>query len=303
MHGVKLDLSLGKQELRVPIVSAQEVTKSTRFPVLAAGRAPTEARSAQSPGDATPGLGFCGRALATGPNRKSPDLAPPETSLLAFPMPRFFRLTLALCAALFASVLFAAPEKWTTAIDTFTQADAAHPPAPGGVVFVGSSSIVKWTTLAQDFPGVPVIQRGFGGSDLSDSVFFADRIVTPYKPRVVVVYAGENDLWAGKSADALLADFKAFNQKVHAAVPAARIVFIGLKPSPSRIRIRAEVLRANGLIAAECAKDKRLVFVDVFGPMLDAQGKDRPELYVDDQLHMKPAGYAIWTPLVAKAIK
>lgn len=218
-------------------------------------------------------------------------------------MPRLLRSLLFVLLPFVASVLSAAPEKWTAAIDAFIKADASHPPAPGGVVFVGSSSIVKWTTLAQDFPGVPVIQRGFGGSDLSDSVFYADKIVTPYQPRVVVVYAGENDLWAGKSADALLADFKAFNQKVHAAVPNARIVFIGLKPSPSRIRIRGEVIRANQLISAECAKDKRLVFVDVFGPMLDAQGKDRPELYVEDQLHMKPAGYAIWTPLVAKAIK
>lgn len=218
-------------------------------------------------------------------------------------MPQSRCLRFLLLLSLFAPLLSAAPEKWTAAIDAFTEADAAHPPAHHGVVFIGSSSIVKWTTLARDFPGVPVIQRGFGGSDLSDTVFFADRIVTPYQPRVVVVYAGENDLWAGKSVDALLADFKAFNQKVHAAVPAARIVFIGLKPSPSRVRIRAEVLRANSLIAAECARDKRLVFVDVFAPMLDAKGNDRPELYVEDQLHMKPAGYAIWTPLVAKAIK
>jgi lysophospholipase L1-like esterase len=219
------------------------------------------------------------------------------------PSPRPLRLLCCLLLSLTASVLSAAPEKWADAINAFVKADAAHPPAKGGVVFVGSSSIVKWTTLAQDFPGVPVIQRGFGGSDLSDSVFYADKIVTPYQPRVVVVYAGENDLWAGKSADALLGDFKAFNQKVHAAVPNARIAFIGLKPSPSRIRIRAEVIRANQLISDECAKDKRLVFVNVFQPMLDAQGKDRPELYVEDQLHMKPAGYAIWTPLVAKAIK
>src|SRR4051812_12790590 len=102
---------------------------------------------------------------------------------------RFIALTFVLAAPLVAT-----PDKWTKAIDDFTQADAGHPPPRDGVVFVGSSSIVKWTTLEKDFPTVPVIKRGFGGSELADSVFYADRIVIPYHPRIVVVYAGDNDL-------------------------------------------------------------------------------------------------------------
>jgi len=200
-------------------------------------------------------------------------------------------------------VAIAAPGRWADAIDAYTSADLANPPPRHGVVFVGSSSILRWTTLSRDFPGVSVINRGFGGSELADSVFYVDRIVTPYQPRVVVLYAGENDLWAGKSPEALHADFKAFTTKVHASVPSARVVFIAIKPSPSRARIGAEVLRANALIAIECARDRRLVFVDVYSPMLDAAGKERPELYVDDMLHLNEAGYALWVPLVAPHLR
>lgn len=198
----------------------------------------------------------------------------------------------------------AAPEKWTAAIDAFTKKDAANPPAPGGVVFVGSSSIGKWTSLAKDFPDQKVLNRGFGGSELYDSVFYADRVVIPYKPRVVVVYAGDNDLKAGKTPETVAADFRAFRTKVHAALPNTKIVFIGIKPSPSRWDIRDKGIKANALIAADCATDKkRLAFVDTWQAMLGANGEPRPELYVADKLHMTPAGYAVWTPLVAAAIK
>jgi lysophospholipase L1-like esterase len=214
---------------------------------------------------------------------------------------RAFLPTLAL--AVFAPLALAAPEKWTATIDKFTQGDAKNPPPQGAVVFVGSSSIVKWTTLEKDFPGVTVVNRGFGGSELADSVFFADRIVTPYKPRVVVLYAGDNDLNSGKSPEVVFADFKAFVAKVHAQVPDARIVFIAVKPSPSRWNIREKGEQANALIAAECAQNPRLRFVDVWKPMLDAKGEPRRELFVADMLHMNEAGYAIWTPLVAPHLK
>lgn len=211
-----------------------------------------------------------------------------------------------LCAAFvlsFGSLLSAAPEKWAADIEKFTRADAAHPPPQNAVVFVGSSSIVKWTTLEQDFPGVKIVKRGFGGSELADSAFYADRIVTPYRPRTVVLYAGDNDLNAGKTPEIVFADFKAFVAKVHSALPTTRIVYIAIKPSPSRWKNRANIERANALIAAECAKSGHLRYVDVWQPMLDARGQPRPELYVADMLHMNPEGYKIWTPLVAAQLK
>jgi len=211
---------------------------------------------------------------------------------------RHFLLFVALTLA-----LVAAPEKWTAAIEKFTQVDATNPPPRDAVLFLGSSSIVKWTTLAKDFPDVKVINRGFGGSELADSAFYLDRIAIPYRPHVVVLYAGDNDLQAGKTPGSVAADFAAFCTKIHAALPATRIVYIGIKPSPARWKLREQAMQANALIAAHCAQDQRRAFVDTWKPMLDAQGQPRPELFVADRLHMNPAGYAIWTPLLAPLLK
>jgi len=217
-----------------------------------------------------------------------------------FPTLRRSLLTFTL---LLAPAVFAAPEKWTAEIEKFTQADALKAPAQGAVVFVGSSSIRRWSSLATDFPEINLLNRGFGGSELPDSVFFADRIVIPYAPRLVVVYAGENDLQAGKSAESVLATFQAFHTKIHAALPKTKIIFLAIKESPSRAKIREKVLLANRLITDDCTKDPRLTFVDVATPMLDAKGQTRPELFIEDQLHMKPAGYVIWTKVLAPYLK
>ena len=166
------------------------------------------------------------------------------------------------------------------------------------VVFVGSSSIRLWDTLAVDFPGLPLVQRGFGGSELADSVFYADRIVLPYHPKTVVLYAGENDIASGKTAEKVAADFTVFCQTVHQALPGTRIIYVSIKPSPSREKHLPEFVRANTLIAASCAKDPLLTFVDVYHAMLTDQGALRPELYRTDRLHMVHEGYSIWIKLL-----
>jgi lysophospholipase L1-like esterase len=209
-------------------------------------------------------------------------------------------LAACLCPALLlATAAPAAPEKWAADIDRFTAADAVHPPPRHATIFVGSSSIRLWESLATDFPQTTLINRGFGGSELADSVFYADRIVIPYAPRLVVIYAGENDLWAGKTPAAVAADFQSFRTKIHAALPATRILYLAIKESPSRARIRDQVLAANQLIAADCATDPRCTFVDVATPLLDAAGHPRPELFREDRLHLLPAGYAIWARVLA----
>ncbi|MBI2515923.1 MAG: hypothetical protein HYV95_03310 [Opitutae bacterium] len=220
-------------------------------------------------------------------------------------LPRRLRLsTLALFAGLLlVSPALAKPADWAAEIAQLTATDTTHPPARGGIVFVGSSSIRLWSTLAQDFPGLPVVNRGFGGSELADSTFYADRIVLAYQPRTVVLYAGENDLWNGKTPEQVAADFRAFRTKLHAALPQARLFYVSIKESPSRARIGEAMRRTNALIAAECATDPRCRFVDVNSAMLDTAGHPRPVLFREDQLHMKPAGYALWvkilTPLLA----
>ncbi|MFZ9837149.1 MAG: SGNH/GDSL hydrolase family protein [Opitutaceae bacterium] len=197
----------------------------------------------------------------------------------------------------------AAPAKWAASIDAFTRADATNPPPREAVLFVGSSSIVRWKSLARDFPDVPVINRGFGGSELADSVHYLDRLVLKHEPRVVVLFAGENALPAGAPAEEVHARFQAFRQGLHAALPRTRLVFIAIKPSPSRAKIRPQIDRANALIAATCREDPRLAFADVVPPMLDAAGQPRPELFVADRLHLSEAGYALWRPIVAPLLR
>jgi lysophospholipase L1-like esterase len=192
-------------------------------------------------------------------------------------------------------------------IERFEAQDAVRPPVPGGIVFVGSSSIVRWVTLKQDFPNYNVINRGFGGSQVSDSVRFADRIVTPYKPKVVVFFAGTNDIAAGKSADTVFGDYKQFVGEVKAKLPDVKIIYISISPAPSRQQRWDEMKKANKLIKDYSHHERNLVFMDVFNQMLTQTGGPRPELFVEDQLHMKPEGYAIWvknlTPILAKVTR
>jgi lysophospholipase L1-like esterase len=189
-------------------------------------------------------------------------------------------------------------DRWEPAIRAFEAQDRLQPPTPGGVVFVGSSSIRLWD-LAKSFPGRNAINRGFGGSQLADAVRCAERIVVPYAPRVVVLYAGDNDLAAGKSPEQVFDDFKQFVATVHRALPKARIVYVGVKPSPSRWKLIDKVRATNALIREFAAKDTRLVFVDVERPMLGPDGKPRPELFRPDRLHLNDEGYRLWASLVA----
>lgn len=193
--------------------------------------------------------------------------------------------------------------QWEQDMRQFEAADAQSPPPPrGAVLFIGSSSIRMWDTLAQDFPGVPVINRGFGGSELRDSTWYADRIIVPYAPRQIVLYAGDNDLSAGRTPQQLLEDFRAFVQRVRRDLPRTRIAYISTKPSPSRAQLLAVQREANALVQAE-AKRLGVDYIDVFTPMLDAQGQPDASLFIGDRLHMNAAGYALWRRLVAPYLR
>jgi lysophospholipase L1-like esterase len=191
---------------------------------------------------------------------------------------------------------------WESAIQAFERQDRDRPPPKNAIVFVGSSSIRLWD-LAKSFPGKEVINRGFGGSQLADSVRYAPRIVVKYEPRRVVLYAGDNDLGAGKSPERVHADFRAFVEAVHRDLPKARIAFISIKPSILRWRLVDKVRQANGLIEADCKKDERLLYVDVFTPMLGDDGKPRPELFVSDGLHLNARGYELWASILGPHLK
>lgn len=188
------------------------------------------------------------------------------------------------------------PESWEATIAKFEAADRQTPVPQNGIVFIGASSIVRWS-LPESFPelGAKAINRGFGGSLIGDSVHFADRIVIPYKPRIVVLYAGDNDVETSATAEQIAAGFTKFDQKVHAALPDARIIFISIKPSIRRWAFMDKIRGANALVKGYIGKHRHLVFVDIVPQMLGADGKPRPELLVADGLHMTPEGYKVWT--------
>lgn len=188
--------------------------------------------------------------------------------------------------------------QWAKDMAEFAAQDAAHPPPRDAVLFIGSSSIRKWTTLAQDFPGTAVINRGFGGSEVRDSTYYADRIVVPYKPRMVVFYAGDNDLNSGRSVQQVVQDTFAFITRIRQDLPDVPVVYISIKPSPSRAALLPQTRQANAQIAQRAAQLKNVYFVDVFTPMLGPDGQPRAELFEPDMLHMKPEGYALWTELL-----
>jgi lysophospholipase L1-like esterase len=184
-------------------------------------------------------------------------------------------------------------------IEQFEAADKISPPRLGGVVFVGSSSIRLWPHLSADFPGVNVIQRGFGGSELWQAVKYATRIVLPYRPTRIVVYEGDNDLAAGRSPEQILKDYQDFVALVHETLPDTRIAFVAIKPSGSRLALIEQMRKTNWLVREYSATDSKLVYVDVFTPMLGRDGSPQPDLYAADSLHLSARGYEIWRRLLA----
>lgn len=188
--------------------------------------------------------------------------------------------------------------KWEKEIAAFEQADAKNPPDRGGIVFVGSSSIRLWKTLAEDFPQHRVLNRGFGGSEIADSSYFAERIILPYAPRLVVLYAGGNDLNSGKPPEQVIADFKTFFATVRAKLPDAEIAYISSAGNPARWAQVERVKAVNTSIEAFLKDQPRAKFIDVFHRMLGDDGLPRPEIFVADKLHMNAEGYKLWTEII-----
>jgi lysophospholipase L1-like esterase len=189
--------------------------------------------------------------------------------------------------------------RWDESLAAFAAADKAHPPAPGGVLFVGSSSIRLWNGLETEFRSLPlVVKRGFGGSRMVDCARYLRQLVEPYRPRLVLVYAGDNDLAEGRTPQQVLQAFSIFVQGVRQALPTTRIAYISIKPSPARVALLSRIRETNDLIRAYIIKTKNTDFIDVFTPMLDARGQPRPELFRADRLHLNTQGYGLWKEVI-----
>jgi hypothetical protein len=189
--------------------------------------------------------------------------------------------------------------KWEKDIAAFEKSDVSQPPPKHALLFIGSSGIVRWKSLAQDFPGAIILNRAFGGNEIVDSTHFAERMIFPYEPKMIFLRAGGNDIHAGKSAEQVFHDYKTFVATIRAKLPDVPIAYIALSPSPARWHEKAACDQLNAAIADESKKNKNLIFIDASSITLDAAGKIRPELFVADQLHFNEAGYT----LLAEAVR
>ena len=201
------------------------------------------------------------------------------------------------------SALSEKPGAWDWSIAKFEAQDRLKPPPPGAIVFTGSSSITFWKTLERDMVPLAVINRGFGGSKIHQVAHYVDRIVIPYHPRAVVLFAGTNDIAGSqpKTAQQVFAGYRAFVNAVHAALPQTPIYYISITPTPSRWKLWPIVREANRLIKAHTETDKRLHFIDLTDTMLGPDGKPDRSLFRIDRLHPNKPGYIKWA-LVIKPI-
>lgn len=189
------------------------------------------------------------------------------------------------------------PQRWEKVIAKFEATDAKAAPSQQGILFVGSSSIRLWD-LPKHFPQLQPTNHGFGGSEICDSTHYAEQLIFKHKPQIVVLYAGDNDVARGKSAEQVHHDFTAFTKKLHGALPETRLVYIAIKPSLARWKLASTMQEANRRIAVDCQKNKRLSFVDIWPPMLNQNGQPRKELFAKDGLHLNAQGYELWTELL-----
>jgi lysophospholipase L1-like esterase len=181
-------------------------------------------------------------------------------------------------------------------IREFKKQDSLNPPPARAILFVGSSSFRKWTDVSSYFPGYTIINRGFGGSTIPDMTYYLNDIIVPYHPKQVVIYCGDNDLASSDAitADSVLERFKVLFNGIRARLPGENIVFVSIKPSPSRARLREKMEKANLLIQTYMSLYTNTGFVDVYHKMLNPDGTITADLFLEDQLHMNAKGYSIW---------
>lgn len=188
--------------------------------------------------------------------------------------------------------------RWEKEIAAYEQMDGTNPPPKVALLFIGSSTVRLWKTLAQDFPEHRVINRGFGGSQIVDSAHYAERIIFPYEPKMIFLRAGGNDLWAGKSPEQVFAEFKEFVTKVHAKLPETEIMFISLCPSVARLKQAGKEKALNTLVHEFARQTPHVKYIETYSMSLGPDGQPRPELFVADKLHFNVEGYKLLAELV-----
>jgi lysophospholipase L1-like esterase len=190
------------------------------------------------------------------------------------------------------------PKRFESEIAAFEKWDHQNATPSNPILFVGSSTIRLWQTH-DAFPDLPIINRGFGGSTIADVNHFAERIVFKYKPRLIVFYAGDNDIAAGRAPDRVYTDFQTFVASVHERLPETPIIFLGIKPSIARWKLWAQMQDVNAGVKALAKENPRLIYIDTAPTLLGDDGQPRKDLLREDGLHMNEGGYAAWNKVLA----
>lgn len=208
--------------------------------------------------------------------------------------------TLSICFLLLGLSLFAQTPRFKKEIDVFLSADSLQFPSKASLLFVGSSSFTYWKDIQDYFPGYPILNRGFGGSALPDLIRYADKIIFPYQPKQIIIYCGENDMAdsANVTPRMVRKRFKTLHTMIRATLGNVPIVFISIKPSPSRWKLEDKFLKANQLIRRYLRRDAAATYLNIHNAMLLSDGSVNPELFIKDNLHMNAKGYAIWQKII-----
>lgn len=203
-----------------------------------------------------------------------------------------------LCISLLACNATAQP--FANEIAQFKKMDSVAMPPANAILFTGSSSFRMWNSLQADFPNYTIINRAFGGSTLPDVIYYANEVIFKYHPKQIFIYCGDNDFAADEklSGKDVFQRFKILYKLIHKKLPGASVVYVAIKPSPSRQQLMPKMAETNSLIKKYLAQQKNTGFVDVYTAMLNADGSPRKELFQKDMLHMNSEGYKIWQKLI-----
>lgn len=211
-------------------------------------------------------------------------------------------------SVLFFSLLLLHPaveaQPFAAEIAAFKKKDSISFPPENAILFVGSSSFTKWTDIQDYFPGHIILNRAFGGSTLPDIIRYEQSVIFPYKPKQIVIYCGENDIASADSitGKVVLERFKQLFTDIRNRFPKVSVVYISMKPTPSRWRMKERLEEGNRLIEKYLKKKKKTKFVSVWNSMLDADGKPMEDIFISDKLHMNAKGYAIWQKIIEPAL-
>ncbi len=188
-------------------------------------------------------------------------------------------------------------------VSYFKKLDSITPPPTNPILFIGSSSFTKWVDVKNYFPGYTILNRAFGGSSLPDVIYFAEEVIFKYNPKQIIIYCGENDVAGNATAEKVFERFKTLHTLIRTKLPKVSIVFVSLKPSPSREKFWPVMIEANGMIKQFAKKHRKTYFVDIYQSMFNSDGKIMSDIFLSDKLHMNKKGYEIWQPILAPYLK